>query len=115
MFEEIIKKYNLYSNQGLEICSLEEYIVLSEKLFDSWETKFFANTGAFETGLIPKVWFNVISDVLEKIYDLFPQFFIYTIKIKNGQIRFCLGGVSDEVLAELLQVENVLYDERLIY
>lgn len=110
--EKLIKKYKLARDTYVvHNSSSEQY----NKLFAKWKYKIEARWYGLELRACPNVWYNVVDELLEYLSKKSPEFKILQIKLKFGGIRIYLSGVSNAIQDELDKLEDVMFDEKLIY
>lgn len=63
----------------------------------------------------PHTWFDVIEEFLEYVETKCPNFEILQIKIKFGGLRMYLNNISLDVHKEVVALEKLLFDKKLIY
>jgi hypothetical protein len=90
-----------------------------ETLFKKWEKRIGKGWYGFDS--IPDSWAEQIDELLNEIKLICPNFEIHQIKLKFGGIRIYLELNSEDkkivnyVNEKIDNLENILFDEKLIY
>jgi hypothetical protein len=124
--QELIKKYSLKPN-SYYLNNLNPYKERNEELNKLCEKKEAALIKKYKDRIpngwygfsfgtpIPIVWFEVIDEFLEWLINQNPEVEIHQIKIKFGGCRFGIEALTDEEYSLCQELEDVLFDEKLIY
>ena len=84
---------------------------------NKWRHHVEENWYGFSCFDIPKHWINIVDDFLDYIKsNIDPDFKILQIKLKFGGMRLYLKSNEYEKIREyIVDLEKILFDERLIY
>lgn len=125
--KELIKKYNLkkdsyyldsenpYKERDEEEIAFQQEAV--RKLQDKWVYHIPKGWYGF-LGLghpTPRIWYAVIDEFLDYVKEQCPEFEILQQKLKFGQYRSYLNKITKEIQSEIYELENVMFDHKLIY
>jgi len=91
-------------------------------LFQKWAYKVPKGWYGCDLSNAPFLWALIIDDFLEYLNKKCPDFEIHQIKLKMGGLRFHVDygyfkddADSQQIYNEIDELENWLYDERLVY
>ncbi len=127
IIEQLIEKYGLapdsyytespYKEQNTaDIASSVLCFNREQELSAKWKDRIVERYYGISLGYpVPLNWFDVIDDFLEYVERTDPDFGIYQVKIKFGQMRCYLSNVSEETQGYIRQLETLLSDKFLIY
>ncbi len=114
IFSELITKYDLRPNSYVYTANFDHKYWF-DYLFYKWKPYIAENHYAFQALVSNEIWYRVIDEMLEIIKVDSPNFKIVQIKVKVGGIRIHLENIFDKVFYGVQVIEQVLYDESLIY
>lgn len=86
-----------------------------EILFEKWGHKIKEGFYGFDLYLVPREWIEILDRLLIEIEGRCPDFAICQIKTKFGGVRIYLDNVDDVIKECKRYIEEVLYNEDLIY
>lgn len=114
IFNQLIQKYDLRPNSYVYDKDFDRgYWTLY--LVKKWNSRVAEFHYGFDGLPNNVVWFQAIDEMLDIIEKDSPDFKIMQIKLKFGGIRIYLLNISDAVFGGIEKIEQVLYDEALIY
>lgn len=130
--EELIQKYNLKKDGYCE--GVDALYGVSEHS-DDVKARFFDTVYEKEMALnnkyadrIPKGWygfslgtptpvlfFDVIEEFLDYAIEQCPNLVILQVKIKFGGLRLYIDRVTEQIAKECFELQDLLFDSKLIY
>lgn len=85
-------------------------------MFTHWAYKIPQGWYGFSLGNeVPMAWAYTIDKFLEEVNKECPNFEIHQIKLKWGGLRCYLGNINESVQKEVDKLEELLYDDSLVY
>lgn len=106
-----LKKVNLIDYAGVR----ERAENHEEIMFEKWGHKIKDGWYGFDLHLAPREWIEILDRLLIEIEGRCPDFAICQIKTKFGGARIYLEGVTKEIQEAIYYIENILFNEELIY
>ncbi len=106
----LIEKYNL-KRDGYHLHNLVDSSALAAK----WEKYFGEGWYGIDLGLVPYLWLIVIDEFLTNALEKYPELQIQQIKVKYGEVRIYITPFEEELQSSARNLEDVLFDSRLVY
>lgn len=119
-FKNLLKKHKLSRNSYYQSSPYKQEVGQCSKgelaLLENWSHHVAKGWYGISLGQpTPDSWFRFLDAFLRLVRDYNPNFEIHQIKMKFGGLRCYLGNINEETRELVSQVEEIMYDDELIY
>jgi hypothetical protein len=116
LIKDILEKYNAKPN-GWGSFPRTGWEYEYKNLCNRWRKYVPRGWYGFELADVPMVWYKIINEALEYFDTKYKLLEIHQIKLKYGGLRFYIlcERQNNECLDEIDELEDAMYDERLIW